>query len=144
VPQDILLLPNKRVWENLTYAMRAVGHSRREVRRVVPQILERFDLLHRAGAFPSQLSGGEQQRVAIARAIINEPVLVLADEPTGHLDPDMSKSILQDFVEINKRGTTVVMATHDMATMQEFPARTITLEKGMIVADESHTQESTR
>ncbi|MER3413299.1 MAG: cell division ATP-binding protein FtsE [Armatimonadota bacterium] len=135
VPQDIGLLPNKKVWENLAYAMRAAGHTKYEVRRRVPEFLERLNLLHRAGAFPRALSGGEQQRVAIARALVNNPTLLLADEPTGHLDPETSREILHILDDINTRGTTVVMATHDMPVVRLLPRRVIRLEGGKVFSD---------
>ncbi len=135
VPQDISLLPNKTVYENLSYAMRAVGHTRREVRDKVPKMLERFGVLHRAEAFPSELSGGEQQRVAIARALINNPAVLLADEPTGHLDPDTSADILNVLDQINLRGTTVIMATHDIPTVRLLTRRVVRLEGGRVVSD---------
>ncbi|GIV02765.1 MAG: ATP-binding cassette domain-containing protein [Armatimonadetes bacterium] len=135
VPQDIGLLPNKKVWENLAYAMRAAGHSRYEVRKRVPEFLERLNLLHRSSAFPRALSGGEQQRVAIARALINNPVLLLADEPTGHLDPETSRGILAVLEDINTRGTTVLMATHDLPIVQQSAKRVIRLERGTVVSD---------
>jgi cell division transport system ATP-binding protein len=135
VPQDILLLPNKKVWENLAYAMRAAGHSLREVREKVPEMLDRFGLLPRAGALPHQLSGGEQQRVAIARALINNPSLLLADEPTGHLDPDTSAEILNVLQEINSRGTTVLMATHDIYSVSKRTGRFVLLQNGQVAAD---------
>jgi cell division transport system ATP-binding protein len=135
VPQDIGLLPNKTVYENLSYAMRAVGHTRREVRDKVPKMLERFGVLHRAEAFPAELSGGEQQRVAIARALINNPSVLLADEPTGHLDPDTSADILNVLDQINLRGTTVIMATHDIPTVRLLTRRVVRLEAGRVVSD---------
>ena len=135
VPQDILLLPAKKVWENLSYAMRAVGHTRREVRRRVPEMLEKFGILHRADAFPSQLSGGEQQRVAIARALINNPSLLIADEPTGHLDPDTSAEIVGLLEHVNARGTTVLMASHDLPMVEMLHRRVVALESGQIVSD---------
>lgn len=135
VPQDILLLPNKKVWENLAYAMRAAGHSAREVRKKVPDALERFGILHRANAFPHELSGGEAQRVAISRALINNPYLLLADEPTGHLDPTTSAEILGVLEDINSRGTTVLMATHDVHTISGKPRRVIRLENGLLKSD---------
>lgn len=135
VPQDIGLLPNKTVYENLSYAMRAVGHTRREVRDRVPKMLERFGVLHRAEAFPGELSGGEQQRVAIARALINNPSVLLADEPTGHLDPDTSADILNVLDQINLRGTTVIMATHDIPSVRLLPRRVVRLESGRVVSD---------
>lgn len=135
VPQDILLLPNKKVWENLAYAMRAAGHTQREVRNRVPEFLDRFGVLYRANAFPSELSGGEQQRVAIARALINNPLVLLADEPTGHLDPEMSADILGLLLDINNKGTTVLMATHDIMAISKLHRRVVTLSKGMIRGD---------
>jgi cell division transport system ATP-binding protein len=135
VPQDIGLLPNKKVWENLAYAMRAAGHSRYEVRKRVPEFLERLNLLHRSSAFPRALSGGEQQRVAIARALINNPVLLLADEPTGHLDPETSRDILSVLEDINTRGTTVIMATHDIPIVQQAAKRVVRLDAGTVVSD---------
>ncbi|MCU0315943.1 MAG: ATP-binding cassette domain-containing protein [Fimbriimonadaceae bacterium] len=135
VPQDFGLLPNKKVWENLAYAMRAVGKTRRDVRRMVPLILERVNILHRADAFPNELSGGEQQRVAIGRALINNPPLLLADEPTGNLDTAHSREIIDLLFEINRQhGTTIVVATHDLMVVREFPGRIVNMEFGRIRA----------
>ncbi|MCW5936630.1 MAG: ATP-binding cassette domain-containing protein [Fimbriimonadaceae bacterium] len=139
VPQDFGLLPTKKVWENLGYAMRAVGKTRREVRQLVPEILERVNLLHRADAFPGQLSGGEQQRVAIGRALINNPPLLLADEPTGNLDPAQSVEITELLLQLNLRGTTVIFATHDMPIVRMVDRRTVTMEQGLIVDDSGAT-----
>lgn len=135
VPQDYALLPRKKVWENVEYAMRAVGHSRQEVRRRVPQILERVSIGHRADAFPNQLSGGEQQRVAIGRALINNPPLLLADEPTGNLDPEHSWEIMDLLRQLNLKGTTVLVASHDMMVVERMNARIITMDHGRIVND---------
>jgi cell division transport system ATP-binding protein len=135
VPQDFGLLPNKRVWENVGYAMRAVGKTRRQVRNEVPSILEKVNILHRADAFPRELSGGEQQRVAIARALINDPPLLLADEPTGNLDPTHSVEIMTLLQELNAKGTTVIVASHDIATVSKMRARVIELDGGRIAAD---------
>jgi cell division transport system ATP-binding protein len=135
VPQDFALLPRKRVWENVAFALRAVGNSRRTVRRRVPEILERVSMGHRADAFPHQLSGGEQQRVAIGRALINNPPLILADEPTGNLDPEHSWEIMELLRSLNARGATVVVATHDMAMVERMGRRVITLEAGEILHD---------
>ncbi len=135
VPQDFGLLPHKKVWENLAYAMRAVGKTRREVRTLVPDILERVNLLHRADAFPNQLSGGEQQRVAIGRALINNPPLLLADEPTGNLDPDQSHEILELLTALNLRGTTVLISSHDMPIVERFGRRVVHLEQGLVVGE---------
>ena len=135
VPQDFALLPRKRVWENVAYAMRAVGSSRREVRRRVPEILERVNIGHRADAFPHELSGGEQQRVAIGRALINNPPLLLADEPTGNLDPEHSWEIMELLMNLNLRGTTVLVASHDMMVIHRTKKRIITLDHGRISSD---------
>lgn len=135
VPQDFALLPNKKVWENVAYAMRAVGRTRREVRQLVPDILDKVHILHRADAYPHELSGGEQQRVAIGRALINDPPLLLADEPTGNLDPAHSEEIMEILCGLNTQGTTVLVATHDVMVMQRFPRRTVRLEFGRVVSD---------
>ncbi len=135
VPQDFALLPRKRVWENVAYAMRAVGATRREVRRGVPEILERVNIGHRADAFPHELSGGEQQRVAIGRALINNPPLLLADEPTGNLDPEHSLEIMEILRSLNLRGTTVLVASHDMVVVEKMAKRIVTLEEGKIIGD---------
>lgn len=135
VPQDISLLPDKRVWENLAYAMRSTGHGKREVRERIPEVMERFGVLNRASAFPRQLSGGEQQRIAIARALLNSPKLLLADEPTGHLDPETSLDIVSVLDQVNSRGATVVMATHDLPTISTLERRIVRLEAGTIVSD---------
>lgn len=137
VPQDFGLLPNRRVWENLGYAMRACGRTRREVRTLVPRILEQVNMLQRADAFPRELSGGEQQRVAIGRALINNPPLLLADEPTGNLDPDHSVGIMELLLQLNLRGTTVIVASHDMPIVERFGQRVVLLEHGRVVADSS-------
>jgi cell division transport system ATP-binding protein len=135
VPQDFALLPRKRVWENIAYAMRAVGHTKREVRKRVPQIMERVNIAHRADAFPEQLSGGEQQRVAIARALINNPPLLLADEPTGNLDPEHSWEIMEILSALNLKGTTVIVASHDMMVVERLHKRVVTLDGGLIQSD---------
>ncbi len=135
VPQDFALLPRKRVWENVAYAMRAIGATKREVRRRVPEILEMVNIGHRADAFPHELSGGEQQRVAIGRALINNPKLLLADEPTGNLDPHHSWEIMELLLQLNLRGTTVIVATHDMMVVDKMDMRVVTLDHGKIVSD---------
>lgn len=135
VPQDFALLPRKKVWENLAYAMRAAGATRRQIRRRVPEILERVNMVHRADAYPDQLSGGEQQRVAIGRALVNDPPLLLADEPTGNLDPEHSIEIMELLVELNRKGTTVLVASHDVLVIERLRKRTITLAEGRIVSD---------
>ncbi len=136
VPQDFGLLPNKKVWENVAYAMRAVGRSRREVRQLVPEILDRVNILHRADAFPGELSGGEQQRVAIGRAMINNPPLLLADEPTGNLDPEHSVEIIELLSQLNTRGTTIIVATHDMMIVERMNKRIIRMEFGRIATSD--------
>lgn len=135
IPQDFALLPKKRVWENVAYAMRAVGHTRREVRRKVPDILDQVNIAQRADAFPHQLSGGEQQRVAIARALINNPPLLLADEPTGNLDPDLSWEIMELLKALNLKGTTVLVASHDVMVVHRTAKRIVTMDAGRIVHD---------
>lgn len=136
IPQDFGLLPNKRVWENVAYAMRAVGRSKREVRQMVPEILDRVNILHRADAFPNELSGGEQQRVAIGRAMINNPPLLLADEPTGNLDPDHSIEIIDLLAQLNERGATVIVATHDMMIVNRMNKRIIRMDFGRVATGE--------
>jgi cell division transport system ATP-binding protein len=139
VPQDFALLPRKRVFENVAYAMRAVGHSKRDVRIRVPQILQQVHIAHRADAFPHELSGGEQQRVAIGRALVNDPPLLVADEPTGNLDPDHSWEIMELLKELNRNGTTVVVASHDMMVVHRMGERIVTLDHGKVVSDQAGT-----
>jgi len=133
VVQDFGLLPNKRVWENVAYAMRAIGCTKRQVRDRVPDLLDRVNILHRADAFPHELSGGEQQRVAIGRALINNPPLILADEPTGNLDPSQSMEIMDILSQLNLRGATVIVASHDMAVVEQMDKRVIRMEGGMVL-----------
>ena len=130
VPQDFALLPRKKVWENVAYAMRAVGHSRREVRKRVPQILDQVNVAHRADAFPHQLSGGEQQRVAIARALANDPPIVLADEPTGNLDSSTGRHVLDLLLNVRRaRRSTLILVTHD-ASIAALADTRLTLRDG--------------
>lgn len=135
VPQDFALLPRKKVWENVAYAMRAVGATRKEARRKVAQILEVVNIGHRADAYPHELSGGEQQRVAIGRALINHPELLIADEPTGNLDPEHSWDIMELLRQLNMRGTTVLVASHDVLVVERMGRRIVTLDHGKIVSD---------
>jgi len=135
--QDFRLLPNKTVFENVAFAMEVVGASPKEIRRRVPMVLSLVGLSDKADNYPQQLSGGEQQRVSLARAIVNEPSILIADEPTGNLDPDTSWEIVKLISEINKRGTTVVMATHAKDIVDAMKKRVIALEKGNIVRDEA-------
>ena len=131
--QDVRLLQRKTVFENVSLVLRIQGVPRREQKRRAYKVLKSLGLGHRMVAFPRELSGGEQQRIAIARALINEPKLLLADEPTGNLDPDLSLEIIEIFRQINLRGTTVVVATHDRSLMDHFPdARRIHLEHGQL------------
>lgn len=135
VPQDFALLPRKTVAENVAYAMRAVGRIKREIRGAVPSILESVNISDRASAFPKQLSGGEQQRVAIARAIINRPKLILADEPTGNLDPEHSWEIMCLLRELNREGATVLVASHDVPVIERLHERIVRLDGGKIISD---------
>lgn len=134
--QDYRLLPNKTVQENVAYAMEIVGASGKEIRKNVPNVLSMVGLAHKAKMYPRQLSGGEQQRVAIARAIVNNPVVLIADEPTGNLDPDTAQEIMDILEDINRRGTTVVMATHAENIVNKMQKRVIVVEKGAITRDE--------
>ncbi|HZP84297.1 MAG TPA: cell division ATP-binding protein FtsE [Chthonomonadaceae bacterium] len=135
--QDFGLLPNKTVYENVAFALRVIGAGRSVIRRQVPAALEMVSMAHRPDAFPHQLSGGEQQRVAIARALVNDPPLLLADEPTGNLDPDTSMGIVQLLNHINVRGTTVLVATHDSAIVDRMQRRVIAFARGRLVRDEA-------
>jgi cell division transport system ATP-binding protein len=133
--QDFKLIPGKTVLENVAFVMRVLGLSDSQQRRRTYQVLKWVGLQHRMTSFPPELSGGEQQRVAIARALVNDPVLVLADEPTGNLDPDLSLEIMNLFREINARGTTVLVATHDRELIRRVGRRSITLDHGRIVEE---------
>jgi cell division transport system ATP-binding protein len=135
--QDFKLLPNKTVYENVGFALEVIGRPRAVVRRQVPQILELVGLGEKLDRFPDELSGGEQQRVSIARAFVNRPLILLADEPTGNLDPATSVGIMRLLDRINRTGTTVVMATHDHAIVDSMRRRVIELEGGNVVRDQS-------
>lgn len=135
--QDFRLLPNKTVFENVAFAMQVVEAQPKEIRRTVPGILAMVGLNRKARAYPNQLSGGEQQRVALARAIANNPPLLIADEPTGNLDPETSWEIMNLLRDINMRGTTVVMATHAKDIVNVMQKRVIALQTGRIVRDSS-------
>ncbi len=130
--QDFKLIPTKTVYENITFVPRVLGQPLALQRRKAFQVLKWVGLQHRMNAFPLELSGGEQQRVAVARALINDPALVLADEPTGNLDPDLALDIMNLFRDINARGTTVLVATHDRELIRRVGKRTIALEHGQI------------
>ncbi len=134
--QDFRLIPRKTVFENVTYLPRILGTDTKAQKKLAYAALRRVGLAHRGNAFPLELSGGEQQRVAIARALINEPEILIADEPTGNLDPDLSWEILRLFLEVNLRGTTVLLATHDRDMIQRVGRRVLTLDAGRLVNDQ--------
>ena len=136
--QDYRLLPDRTVYENVAFAMQVIETPRRKIKRRVLNVLDLVGLRHRANAYPNELSGGEQQRIAIARAIVNDPILVIADEPTGNLDPETSWDIMEIFKEINATGTTIVMATHDKEIVDAMGKRVIAIENGHIVRDEAN------
>jgi cell division transport system ATP-binding protein len=131
--QDFRLIPRFTVFENVAFVMRVLGVALATQQRKTFQVLKWVGLQHRMNAFPEELSGGEQQRIAIARALVNDPQLILADEPTGNLDPDLSLEIMNLFREINARGTTVIVATHDRELIRRVGRRSITLDRGRIV-----------
>jgi cell division transport system ATP-binding protein len=135
--QDFKLLPNRTVYENVAYALQVTGGTRKEIRAKVPDILHLTGLSTKLHNYPDQLSGGEQQRVSIARAFVNHPPLLLADEPTGNLDPDTSIDIMRLLYRINRTGTTVVVATHDSTLVDRMRRRVIELSRGRIVRDEA-------
>ena len=134
--QDFRLLPNKTVFENVAFALEVIGRPRSTVESQVPQILELVGLSEKSKNLPGELSGGEQQRVAVARAFVNRPLILLADEPTGNLDPTNSESIMALLERINRTGTTVVMATHDKALVDRMRRRVIELDRGEMVRDQ--------
>lgn len=134
--QDYRLLPDRTVYDNVAFAMQVVEAPYRQIKRRVMNVLDLVGLRRRAYAHPNELSGGEQQRIAIARAIVNSPALVIADEPTGNLDPETSREIMEIFQEINNSGTTIIMATHDKQIVDSMSKRVIAIENGEIVRDE--------
>ena len=134
--QDFRLLDNKTVLDNVAFAMRVVGATKRQIRRRAPDVLGRVGLSQKAHFLPDQLSGGEQQRVAIARALANNPNLIIADEPTGNLDPDTSKEIMEYLEEINRSGTTIIVATHDKDIVNSMHKRVIAVDGGTIIRDD--------
>jgi cell division transport system ATP-binding protein len=135
--QDFRLLPRKNVYENVAFALEVINKSPKAIRRTVPEVLELVGLEGKTQRMPNELSGGEQQRVAIARAFVNRPLVLLADEPTGNLDPDTSQGIMSLLERINRTGTTVVMATHDNNIVDAMRRRVIELEFGKIIRDQS-------
>lgn len=133
--QDYRLIDNKTVHENLVFAMRAVGAREREVRKRIPYVLDLVGLPHKADVYPTELSGGEQQRVAIARALVNNPQMIIADEPTGSIDPNRSLEIMMLLEKINELGTTILVVTHAKELVDRFSKRVVTIEGGRIVSD---------
>lgn len=134
--QDFRLIPNKTVFENVAFAMEAAGRSDEDIEADVPHALELVDLGHKMWNFPKELSGGEQQRVAIARAIVNQPDVIIADEPTGNLDPLSTYEIVQILKKINDLGTTIILTTHNKGVIDSLGRRVITLEDGQIIRDD--------
>ncbi len=134
--QDFRLLPNKTAYENISFAMEAAGKSDEEIENDVPHVLDLVDLSSKMYHFPSQLSGGERQRLAIARAIINQPEVIIADEPTGNLDPINTYDVVQILKKINDLGTTVILTTHNRGVIDSIGKRVVTLDKGRVVRDD--------
>ena len=134
--QDFRLIPTLNVYENVAFAMRVVEASQKEIRKRVPMVLSLVGLSHKYKMFPNELSGGEQQRVSLARAIVNNPSVLIADEPTGNLDPDTAKEIMELLEDINRSGTIIVMATHAKDIVDSMKKRVIAIEKGSIVRDD--------
>jgi len=134
--QDFRLLPNKTAYENIAFAMEAIDKTEEEISQDVPHVLELVDLTPKAYLFPHQLSGGEKQRLAIARAIITQPDLIIADEPTGNLDPVNTNEVINLLKKINDLGTTVILTTHNKTVLEQFKKRVITLENGRVIRDD--------
>ena len=135
--QNFRLIEKKTVYENLSFAMRAIGASNRELRRRIPYVLQLVGLDQKGDRYPGQLSGGEQQRVAIARALVNNPSMIIADEPTGNLDPQRSLEIMMLLERINELGTTVLVVTHEKSLVNRFTKRVVAIENGRIISDET-------
>ena len=135
--QDFRLLSNKTVSENVAFALQVIGKSRKEIKDVVPETLELVGLSGKGDRMPDELSGGEQQRVAVARAFVNRPMILIADEPTGNLDPTTSVGIMKLLDRINRTGTTVVMATHDSGIVDQMRKRVVELDNGRVIRDEA-------
>jgi cell division transport system ATP-binding protein len=135
--QDFKLLPTRTVYENVAFAMEVIGRPRHVIRTQVPQVLDLVGLAKKAGRFPDELSGGEQQRVSIARAFVNRPLILLADEPTGNVDPATTVGIMRILDRINRTGTTVVMATHDQRIVDAMRRRVVELDHGMMMRDDT-------
>jgi cell division transport system ATP-binding protein len=134
--QDFRLLPGKSVFDNVAFGMEVIGKSKKEIEQRIPALLELVGLEEKAHRLPSELSGGEQQRVALARAFVNQPKLLLADEPTGNLDPSTSIGIMKLLDRINRTGTTIIMATHDVAIVDQMRKRIVQMENGKIIRDQ--------
>ena len=134
--QDFRLLKDRNIYENIAFAQRVIGKPAKVIRESVPQMLTLVGLADKAEAFPNELSGGEQQRVSLARALVNTPPILLADEPTGNLDPTNAWEIMMLLEDINKRGTTVVVVTHNQDIVERMQKRVITIDKGVVVSDE--------
>ncbi|MBI4084931.1 MAG: cell division ATP-binding protein FtsE [Candidatus Liptonbacteria bacterium] len=134
--QDFRLLPNKNAFENVAFAMEAAGRPQSEIKEMVPQVLDMVGLSGKLGNFPHELSGGEMQRVAIARAMVNRPEVIIADEPTGNLDPFHSAEIIALLKKINGLGTTLILATHEKDIVNDLEKRVITMDRGRIIRDE--------
>ena len=135
--QDFKLLPQKTVYENVAYALEVTGRPHRVIETYVPEVLRLVGLSHKLESYPDELSGGEQQRVSIARAFVNRPPILLADEPTGNLDPSMSEGIVKLLEGINNTGTTVIMATHDQNIVNTFKKRVVELRDGKVIRDQA-------
>lgn len=134
--QDFRLLKDRNVYENVAFAQRVIGRPNRVIKKRVPEVLQEVGLAGKYKSFPDELSGGEQQRVALARALVNRPDILLADEPTGNLDPKTSEEIMKLLAEINERGTTVLVVTHNKDVVNEMKKRVVTMHEGMIISDE--------
>jgi len=133
--QDFRLIEKKTVYDNLSFVMRAIGASGRQISQRIPYVLDLVDLKGKADRYPTELSGGEQQRVAIARALVNNPATIIADEPTGNLDPERSYELMRLLVKINQLGTTVVVVTHEKSLVDRFGKRVITIDEGHVIND---------
>lgn len=133
--QDFRLIPKMSVYDNVAFAMRVIGAKEKEIRKRVPYILQLVGLSHKARSMPNELSGGEQQRVSLARALVNNPKLIIADEPTGNVDPEMSHEIVDMLTKINNNGTTVIMVTHEHDLVRAFQRRVIVIKNGEVVSD---------
>lgn len=138
--QDFRLINTMTVFDNVAFAMRVVGASHREIRRRVPYILGLVGLQHKSKNYPPELSGGEQQRVGLARALVNNPSLIIADEPTGNIDPELSYEIMELLIEINRRGTTILVVTHEHDLVKAFDQRVIQIDNGLVKSDTKVTE----